>query len=396
MEILRNLWRRKLRNFLTITGIAIGIMAFTTMGSLAQRNQKLIDGGVKYFSDHISVGASNSSQFGGGLVSLDKLEAIRKVDGVAAAFASASAPAKGDTSGFSFGVPASIVTDQPGAEQYSNFKITAQSGRSTNLKDGEVVLGSDIANEFKKSLGDKLDLPTAPATPRADFINHTFTVVGILDKTLTAPDNFAIVTLHDAQRAMGDSLSPAIRNQIDPSILIGGIDVYGKPGVNLDDLAKKINNKVPGVKANPPSEIVKAFKQFSFIFSAITLGAALLALIIGGLAVVNTMLMSVTERYREIGLKKAVGAKTRHILREFIAESAAIGLIGGTTGLFLGWVITSLINAATADKNLQLFLLTPSLAITALVFATGLGVIAGVIPALQAARLDPVTALRSQ
>src|ERR1700730_3787767 len=72
MEILRNLWRRKLRNFLTISGIAIGIMAFSTMGAMAEKNNKLIDGGVKYFSDHVTVGDSTSGQFGGGLIQTDK------------------------------------------------------------------------------------------------------------------------------------------------------------------------------------------------------------------------------------------------------------------------------------------------------------------------------------
>ena len=67
MEILRNLWRRKLRNVLTISGIAIGILAFSTMGAMAEKNNKLVDGGVKFFSDHITVGDSTSGQFGGGL-----------------------------------------------------------------------------------------------------------------------------------------------------------------------------------------------------------------------------------------------------------------------------------------------------------------------------------------
>jgi putative ABC transport system permease protein len=187
-----------------------------------------------------------------------------------------------------------------------------------------------------------------------------------------------------------------VRSQVNTSKLISGIDVYGKPGVNLDNLAKKINAEVPGVKALPPTDVVNAFKSFSLIFSAITLGAALLALIVGGLSVVNTMLMSVTERYREIGLKKAVGAKTRHIVREFLTESVVIGLIGGSIGLLLGFIITGTINASTASQNLDLFLLTPSLAFYSLAFAVVLGGLAGVIPAFSAARLDPVTALRSQ
>jgi putative ABC transport system permease protein len=395
MEILRNLWRRKLRNILTISGIAIGIMAFSTMGSMAEKNNKLIDGGVKYFSDHVVVGDSTSGQFGGGLIPTDRIAKVASVSGVAAVFPSAGAPAKAEVNGF-LGPGDQIIGDQPGSASYSTFKLTAKTGRIDNLKNGEVALGSDIAKELNKKVGDTLDLPVAPKVPRADFVNHTFTVVGVMDKTLTAPDSFAILSFHDAQRALGDSLPPAVRSQVDATKLVSGIDVYGKPGVNLDDLAKKINAEVPGVKAQSPTELVNAFKSFSLIFSAITLGAALLALIVGGLSVVNTMLMSVTERYREIGLKKAVGAKTRHIVREFLTESVTIGLIGGSIGLALGFIITSTINASTASQNLELFLLSPSLALSALLFAVILGGLAGVIPAFSAARLDPVTALRSQ
>ncbi len=398
MEILRNLWRRKLRNILTISGIAIGIMAFTTMGSMAEKNNKLIDGGVKYFSDHIAVSDSTSGfgGGGGGLIDVSKVAKVQAVDGVLAAFATAGAQAKSD-SGFSFGVPDEISGASAGEGNYENFKLSAKTGvLPSDIPNGQVVLGSDIAKEFGKSVGDTIDLPQAPKTPRADFVNHQFKVIGVLNKTLTAPDNFAFVSLHDGQVALGDALPPAVRSQVDTSKLISGIDVYGKPGVNLDNLAKKINAEVPGVKAQPPTEVVNAFKSFSLIFSAITLGAALLALIVGGLSVVNTMLMSVTERYREIGLKKAVGAKTRHIIREFLTESVVIGLIGGSIGLLLGFIITSTINASTASQNLDLFLLTPSLAGTSLAFAVVLGGLAGVIPAFSAARLDPVTALRSQ
>src|ERR1700730_17712080 len=315
---------------------------------------------------------------------------------MAAALPMAGAPAKADQSGFSFGPGDTIGSEEPGSEKYSTFRLTAKQGRINNIGNGEVVLGSDIAKELGKTVGDTLYLPVAPKVSRAGFVNHKFTVIGVMNKTLTAPDSFAMMSLHDAQRALGDSLPPAVRSQVDPSKLVSGIDVYGKPGVNLDDLAKKINAQVPGVKAQSPTELVNAFKQFSLIFSAITLGAALLALIVGGLSVVNTMLMSVTERYREIGLKEAVGAKTRHIIREFLSESVVIGLIGGSIGLSLGWVITTPINASTASHNPQPVLLSPTLAIGALLFSVVLGGLAGVIPAFSAARLDPVTALRSQ
>jgi putative ABC transport system permease protein len=260
---------------------------------------------------------------------------------------------------------------------------------------GEVVLGSDFAHEFRKNAGTTIDLPVRPSDAKADFVNHSFTVVGVLAKTQTGPDTGAFINLKDAQMLLKDSLPAAIRDRIDTSALVTGMTVYGKPGVNLDELSDTINNQVSGVKATKPSTIVNSFKSGGALFTAITTGAALLALIVGGLSVINTMLMAVTERVREIGLKKAVGAHTRHILREYLIEATLIGAIGGTIGLLLGWGITSLVNAATAASNLSLFLVSWRLVIIALAFSVGLGAIAGIIPALRASRMDPVRALRA-
>jgi putative ABC transport system permease protein len=331
------------------------------------------------------------------VITTDKVDKVVQVDGVAAAFLTVGVSAQSEQTGISFGVPNELTATTPGYEKYEKFKLTAKRGRGPEtVQSGEVVMGADIAKKLNVDVSSTIGLPTPPKTPRSDFVNHQFTVVGVLDKTLTAPDGFAFLSFTDGQRALGDSLPAAYRGQVRASTLANGMDVFGKPGINLDSLADKINKEVPGLKAIPPSEIVKAFKQFSAVFSAITLGAALLALVIGGLSVVNTMLVSVTERYREIGLKKAVGAKTRHIMREYLAESVAIGFIGGGIGLGLGWVITTSINASTAKDNLELFLLSPSLALSALLFSIGLGAVAGIMPAIRAARLDPVIALRSQ
>ena len=133
------------------------------------------------------------------------------------------------------------------------------------------------------------------------------------------------------------------------------------------------------------------------IFTAITTAAALLALVIGGLSVVNTMFMAVAERVREIGLKKAVGATTFDVMREFLLEATFIGLIGGLLGYALGVAIVVIRNVffPAADGS-TLFLITPTLTIFAIGFATVLGAAAGVLPAWRAASLDPVIALRNE
>ena len=396
MEILRNMARRKLRSGLTISGIVIGILALTTMGAMASNFNALLDGGVKYYSASIQVGPDNASL--GSVLTTDKVADIKRVDGVADAFASVGLQAKpGDVATVSFGVPDIITSHDPGSNRYQQLKTTLATGRDiTADARGEVVLGYSVVREFNKKVGDTIDLPIRPKDAKPDFKQHAFTVVGTLNKTQTAPDNFLEVSLADAQLMLGDSLPEALKGKIDTTTLSTGIEAYAKPGVDADKLAGKINAEVSGVKATKPSVLVNSFKQGGAIFTAITTGAALLALVIGGLAVINTMLMAVTERVKEIGLKKAVGAHTRHIMVEVVTESTVIGLIGGLIGFGLGAAIVLFANAATPASQSTLFLLTPGLALLALGFAVALGALAGLIPAFHAARLDPVTALRSQ
>ncbi|MGI8610310.1 MAG: ABC transporter permease [Candidatus Dormibacteria bacterium] len=394
MELTRNLWRRKLRSILTITGIFMGIVALVTMGGLAEHFNALLDGGVTYFGSNIQVSQSSNGGFGGGIMQLSTRDELAKVDGVAAVTPTVSVQAKPGEIGGGFTNDV-ITASDPNAARYSKFKTTIANGRNISTDSrGEVVLGSTIATEFKKGVGDTIDLPKKPADAKPEFISHSFKVVGVLQKTLTAPDDFAIVSLHDAQTVNGDQLPPAIKSAIDPYQVADGMVVYGKPGVNLDNLADKINREVSGVKALKPSTLVTAFKNFGATFTAITTVAALLALVIGGLSVVNTMLMSVTERVREIGLKKAVGARTGHIMREFLSESTVIGALGGALGLGVGAVLVVVLNNAFGGAS-GIFLLTPRLAIGAFAFSVGLGALAGLLPAFRAARMDPVIALRS-
>jgi putative ABC transport system permease protein len=399
MEIIRNLTRRKLRNFLTISGIVIGVLALVTMGALAEKFNALLSGGANYFGTNVQVSDSSSGALGGfgggGLLTIDKVQAVGAVDGAAAAFPNVSVSAKpGSTNVVSLSIPDFIANYDPRENNYGTFKTSIAQGRDINVNGtGEVLLGSSLVTEFKKNVGDSISLPIRPTDAPPDFVNHPFTVVGILARTDTAPDNGAYVSLVDAQTLLKESLPASIRGSIDTSKLVAGVTVYGKPGVNLDTLADRINATVPGVKATRPSTLVASFNSGGAIFTAITTGAALLALVVGGLSVINTMLMAVTERVREIGLKKAVGAHVSHILREYLLEAVMIGLIGGTIGLALGWGITSLINLGS--PNTTLFLLTWRLVILSLVFSVGLGAVAGIIPALRASRMDPVRALRA-
>jgi putative ABC transport system permease protein len=106
------------------------------------------------------------------------------------------------------------------------------------------------------------------------------------------------------------------------------------------------------------------------------------------------MTMSVSERTREVGIRKAIGASEGSIIKQFLLESAFIGFLGGIIGLGLGYLLTILLNKAGADNNMAIFLLTPRLAIGSISFSLFLGIFSGIYPAWYASRLDPIKALR--
>jgi putative ABC transport system permease protein len=395
-QIVRNLTRRKLRSFLTISGIVIGIMALTTMGALANNFNALLMGGAKYYAGYVPVAdAGSNGVTGGGVLPLSKQSEIEAVNGVARVFPTISVSAEpGGLQVINLGIPDYIASYDPQEDQYAALKTSFASGGDVTSS-GQIVLGSNFAKEFGKRVGDSITLPVKPSDAQPDFVQHTYTVVGILKPTLTAPDTGAFVNLADAQQLFKEQLPLALQANFDQSKYVAAFNVYGTPGTNLDQLADRINAQVTGVKAQKPSKIVAALVQGGALFTEITTAAALLALVIGGLAVINTMIMAVSERVREIGIKKAIGATTRRVMREFLLESSFIGLVGGVVGFGIGYAVTALLNASVPPSQGNLFLVTPGLAALCIGFALFLGTTAGIIPAFRASRLDPVTALRA-
>jgi putative ABC transport system permease protein len=183
-------------------------------------------------------------------------------------------------------------------------------------------------------------------------------------------------------------------DELDPSQVVTGLTVYPEPGVDPEALAEVIRAADPTLEVMSGSDFDEAIGSTTAIFNAILVGIALISLAVGGLSVINTMAMSVAERTREIGIKRAIGGSRIRIVSELVAESALIGFLGGITGLALGAAVAILGNELGRESGFLLFLLTPWTAITAVAFSTLLGAVAGFIPAVHAARLDPVAALR--
>jgi len=162
----------------------------------------------------------------------------------------------------------------------------------------------------------------------------------------------------------------------------------------VEELADKIEAQVPDVATMTGKDFDQQIGSATSILNAILVGVALISLVVGGLSVINTMAMSIAERTREIGVKRAIGGGQGRIVRELVTESALIGFIGGVVGLVLGVAVALVANEAGRSSGTVLFEPTLGTAVTAVAFGTILGALAGFVPALHAARLDPVTALR--
>lgn len=387
MKILKNVFRRKARAFLTIFGIVIGILALVLMGSIAEKLTLLVDGGIQYYGDKVAVSDATAGAISGYTtvpISIDKITEIEKVSGVEKASASLMMLADEKMSSVNMGVPPYVTGSDFRSDGLEKFKIYYSKGRALTTDDlGKAVVGSDMVKKYNAEVGKSITIH-----------GRQFEVVGIMEPTLTAPDSGVMVSLADVQNMFQESLPPIIRNSVDPAKLATSITVYAKEGVDPDQLAEKINKEVSGVKADGPSVFKRTVAEPMKPFKAVIFGVALISLIVGGLSIINTMTMSVSERIREIGIRKAIGASDAAIVKQFVAEAAVIGFLGGIIGLFLGWLLTIVLNKAGAESNMAIFLLTPRLAIGSVAFSLALGVVSGLYPAWYASKLNPVKALR--
>ena len=384
-EVWRNMMRRRVRTSLTILGIIIGILALTVMGSLAERMNQMVDGAMRYYSKRIVVQDSQSpGVMAARPLSMDYAARLEAIDGVQRALPTLYMLLEQEPSRFSFNMPPLIVGLHPDWWQFDEDRLTLGQGRQFQTGErGVVVIGMDIAQKYGVAPGEALAVR-----------GQEFRVVGVLDRTMTAPDSMVLMPLPDAQALYVANLPEVIRPQT--SELTSAIEVFPKAGVSFDEVADRIDRSLPGVKATSPKAFQDEVRRAMVIFNALILQGAIIALVVGGLAIINTMAMAVAERTKEIGIRKAVGASTGHIIREYLLEAGAIGLEGGLVGLGLGIVATHFLNSLFQSQGVTLFTVTPRLAVGSIAFATFLGMLAGLYPAFRAARLDPVAALRSE
>ena len=389
MRYLRDLARRPVRTTLTILGITIGIWALVVFGSMANKINAMVEGGSSYYSDKLSLSDSTGSLggFSSAPMSLATADLVRRVEGVDVVRPAVMMLMDDQASTVQMGVPPMITGSVAGSDEgRETFVTTVAQGRKLTAADegtSVTVLGSDIARKYDKHVGDVIALK-----------GNAFEVVGVLEPTLTAPDQAAEIPLQAAQELFVLTLPPMVREDLRPTDLATSMTVYPKAGVDPEVLAQRIEAQVPNVAATTGKDFDAQIGSATSVLNAILVGIALISLAVGGLSVINTMAMSIAERTREIGIKRAIGGSRTRIVRELVLEAGLIGFLGGAIGLLLGAVVVVIANELGRRSGTVLFDLTAGTALVAILFSTILGAVAGFVPAMHAARLDPVSALR--
>lgn len=376
MEVLalvyRNLRARPIRSILTLLGIVVSTASMVLFLSFGEGLRKAIGGELSKVGPAILVLPEGVDAFGAGFPELapetvSKLQQIAPEVGVTDIIPTAVLTRGGfdPSSSFVFqGLPQGVGpnTLYPSQELAEGTFIPGKTG---------AVIGAKIVERNNLRIGKKLRL-----SPKVQL-----EVVGTLKASGGLSDNVIYVPIEAVQQTLGTQNYTSVLLNIQPD----------KKG---ETVAAAIKAKLPGINAQTSGDVLKFAERAVRISDVIRFGISLVALIVGGLLVANTVMMSVYERIREFGLMRALGAKRNFIFGLVLLESLLLGVAGGLLGLVVGQLASGVVNWYTLKEvGLPLSSVTLRLALFALAVAITLGLLAGVIPARTASRLKVVEAL---
>ncbi|MCK5017111.1 MAG: ABC transporter permease [Candidatus Peribacteraceae bacterium] len=390
----------KSRSLLTMLGIIIGVGSVVLMTAVGASMEDLILSQISSIGANSMVvfpgqqeGPQGSVQAGYDSLTYDDIDALKKLSTVKFIAPATFLEVPSATFGREEASPRVIGTVP---YYFKNREMPVAKGRILEDADLDsarnvVVIGSDIADELFRNV-DALN-------KRIKMGDRSYTVVGVLEPIGTQffqnADEFVYIPLTTAKSQSGQKYVNVITMQTVSDADLAFADVK-----SLLRIRHNIDN--PEDDDTKDDFLVRSSAQANDILGAVSLGLTMfittiasISLIVGGIGIMNIMLVAVTERTREIGLRKALGARRRDILWQFIFEAVALTLTGGIIGLILGISMASLI-AAIINKFLDSYTLEFSIPamFIALLMALLTGLIFGIYPAKKASELSPMSALR--
>jgi putative ABC transport system permease protein len=402
---LRSILANKMRSSLTVLGIIIGVAAVISLMSIGRGSQSAITANIESLGTNllfVRSGAATVSgvrQAQGSMTSLTLDDAEALADPLLAPAVKAVAPqvqtfaqvVAGRQNAFT-----QVLGVTPEYESVRNFPVAE--GRfitDTDVKNRSlvVVLGSSVAETL---YGD-----TSAIGQSIKISGRQFKVVGVLeskgstgfgssDDVIIAPVTTVQTRLYSQRTTSGSESVQTINVQVtsakDTNAAIEQITAILRE-----------RHKITGeddFTISSQQETIDTLKESTQVWVLFLGAIAGISLLVGGIGIMNIMLVSVTERTREIGIRKAIGAKKRDILLQFLVESAVLSLVGGGIGVLIGWGVSTLVSGINLGGTAITTVMSADILILAVSVSAAIGIIFGIYPAYRAARLNPIEALR--
>jgi putative ABC transport system permease protein len=397
---LRALLRNKLRSFLTALGVVIGVAAVIAMVAIGDGAKARVEQTFAAIGSNMLIVLNGSSQGGGAMGGAGSLPSLTWDDLKAI---------QAELTAVRDAAPVLRATTQVVSDDANwNTSIHGTTPEFLRVRSWPVVQGAAFG-QTEVDGGQKVallgqtvveKLYGASANPVGQVIrvkNVPFTVVGVLGKKGQSPfgqdfDDVVVIPVTTFQQKIQGGLKAFIAGQI----VVSSVGEDGNARAQRQIRALLRDRHRLGAEAEDdfqirnPSEIASAQQEGMRTLTTLLMAIAAVSLLVGGIGIMNIMLVSVTERTREIGLRMAVGARARDIQLQFLVEALALSMAGGLIGVGVGLGLAGWMASAFGWS----MLVRPDVILLAVGFSALVGVGFGFYPALKASRLDPITALR--